>query len=1205
MGGKAMSKIIASSRRNPCPVCDDMSGDCRSLDTGLILCHSFIDRHQDPSHPDWEYRKPDKSGIWGIFAPRRDEQPQYSRDYWLENAKRVKAKREQEKLERGKRALSLDDRDKWLRVLSSEMGLTDGDRQRLRDRGMTDDQIAAGLFFSYRPGQKVSDKIPANLPGIRWGKLAGRHPGIACIAFDIDGKAIGYQVRLNAVTTGGKYRWGYGQASSHLPNGELPLSVAKATNRVLPHIGLSEGILKPFVAAGRLGIDFIGAAGGNHAGSPEQLKTALDALLTDDPEQWIVISPDAGAILNKNVLRQYQATVKLITDWGHGDRLRFGWWGQITKDGQDCDEIGPDTAIEYLTVDQFFTLAWQQQQWDAWRKSKQFTAAIKLDQRFFNHKDFQDGFMYFVKSGLGSGKSFNTRQWIDENREWLEHNRIHQQGYRNNLLLQDCERTPGLIHIHQFKQYDGLSDPDLWAAYCLDSIIKFKPENFDNAVIILDEIVSVIKHLLSANTEIDKYRDKAILLFIEAIKRARLVICLDGNMADWVVEFMQGICDKKIQTIENTHPTPRPDLYWVEGSISTNAMGETFSENDYRGIIDLLYGNPTNRNIPENIKAKAITSDSQTCLATIDSLLTKDGKITLRIDRTTAGDEIVKAFLADPVKWLLENQIDYLLYSPTAESGLDIPIENYFAVHYCLFFGVLDVDSTLQMMARIRDVACPKVVWARSWSTNQDDFKSPTAEVIKRAMGDRVKLDLDRALSGENHGSEIISQILETYQRTLAPFEDTAFKLWAQRNFEKSNYRECLLERLKATGYPEIITLMPETKDKGKRYKPEKLEVQLQESEAIFDAEIKPVNELNPDKLADQRSLRKIKILDQLPGIDHDPIWSSDFIFKILFDDRQLISQVRRAWMLDHPDIVARLDLEKCKRRHDRFFDGRASLLWRDRNEWGKLWALSECIAPILNHPDPDKIWTADDPEIQHAIEQGKRKAIYLHLGRQGKLAPLQYVGRLFGLIGLGWETKVIKRDDGTMSREYRINRKQWETAEWQAMTNSLTYKWAKYIDTDFAPIDWQVSPSYYQKMPQNVLPILRENHPTQTSLQLDFQPVAPDPIFVIETTAPGATKNVPEKTGDKEPSEIEYIGNEMAAGDNVVSFAPTWDGFIQDAIAELIRLGYSPDQSQQILIDRYGKRPRPKLTDEDYADIYNDFMGELYPSIADRQNSC
>ncbi|WLT40656.1 hypothetical protein NON20_26115 (plasmid) [Synechocystis sp. B12] len=58
-------------------------------------------------------------------------------------------------------------------------------------------------------------------------------------------------------------------------------------------------------------------------------------------------------------------------------------------------------------------------------------------------------------------------------------------------------------------------------AYCLDSIVKFKPEDFDDGVVVIDEVVSVIKHLLFASTEIAKYREKAINLFIESIKRAQ------------------------------------------------------------------------------------------------------------------------------------------------------------------------------------------------------------------------------------------------------------------------------------------------------------------------------------------------------------------------------------------------------------------------------------------------------------------------------------------------------------------------------------------------------------------------------------------------------------------------------------------------------------------------------------------------------------
>jgi hypothetical protein len=90
--------VVPSSKKSPCPVCEDMGGDCRSLGTGLILCHSHIDPHQDPSHPNWKYIKPARSGIWGIFTERKEEKTERGHDIWVENARKRKAERERQKL---------------------------------------------------------------------------------------------------------------------------------------------------------------------------------------------------------------------------------------------------------------------------------------------------------------------------------------------------------------------------------------------------------------------------------------------------------------------------------------------------------------------------------------------------------------------------------------------------------------------------------------------------------------------------------------------------------------------------------------------------------------------------------------------------------------------------------------------------------------------------------------------------------------------------------------------------------------------------------------------------------------------------------------------------------------------------------------------------------------------------------------------------
>ena len=107
-----MTKFLPSSRREPCPICEQTNGDCRTLDTGFILCHSYID--YDPAHPDYQWRKSDKSGVWGIFVQRSEQNP-FSRDEWIaQKAERERQRREA--LEQHfKTALPVEDRDKAIR----------------------------------------------------------------------------------------------------------------------------------------------------------------------------------------------------------------------------------------------------------------------------------------------------------------------------------------------------------------------------------------------------------------------------------------------------------------------------------------------------------------------------------------------------------------------------------------------------------------------------------------------------------------------------------------------------------------------------------------------------------------------------------------------------------------------------------------------------------------------------------------------------------------------------------------------------------------------------------------------------------------------------------------------------------------------------------------------------------------------------------
>ena len=326
-----------------CPICGDADSDCRySTDRKFILCHSHIGF--DPNHPDWHYLGDSSDNVWGKFVLRKSEA--FDRTEW--EAKKLE--RERDRLERqkehAKNSLPIPDRDKALRNLSQSLGLSRRHHRALLDRGLTLSQIETGLFFSIYRNDPVKINVPPNLPGVINGKIAASGDGIACLAFDSEGRAIGYQIRLENVSES-KYRWAKGLSSSHLADGELPITVI-ANGKDNGQVWLSEGILKPFVAAHKHGLNAIGAAGGHFSGSANQVRNAIG------PYKELILCPDAGDINNPQVMLRWSKEIKFLESLGKSVLVAF--WGQKTKDDDDIDEIGNLESIEFITPSQFLEM---------------------------------------------------------------------------------------------------------------------------------------------------------------------------------------------------------------------------------------------------------------------------------------------------------------------------------------------------------------------------------------------------------------------------------------------------------------------------------------------------------------------------------------------------------------------------------------------------------------------------------------------------------------------------------------------------------------------------------------------------------------------------------------------------------------------------------------------------------------------------------
>jgi hypothetical protein len=240
---------------------------------------------------------PSGKNAWGSTWVESTEDENYSPE--LAEKRQAQAEKEERRHQAFLRSgLTRSERDKNIRLLSRHCGLTKIHREKLKERGLSDEAIASGHFFSVTPNQFVPKGIDPKTPGVGFGnKLSVGQSSLACPVFDHEQNIIGYQLRLDGAIHG-RYRWAKGKYPSHLKNSELPITVARPVADKPIGVAMAEGILKPFVAAQIHKKIFLGASGANFSSSPQQVKIYLEATTKEVETKIIDFYPDSGAVGN-------------------------------------------------------------------------------------------------------------------------------------------------------------------------------------------------------------------------------------------------------------------------------------------------------------------------------------------------------------------------------------------------------------------------------------------------------------------------------------------------------------------------------------------------------------------------------------------------------------------------------------------------------------------------------------------------------------------------------------------------------------------------------------------------------------------------------------------------------------------------------------------------------------------------------------------
>lgn len=791
-------RLTATSKNNPCPICQDHTGRCRISSDNLVLCHQFFD--SDSGAAGYRFVKPANNPRWGIHAPEKERQfsDTESRAEW-------RARRERERLEREAdlaARLSPLGRHLAYKILSRQLTLSQQDRDKLLQRGISPEQIERLGYRSVKPRQSLSTHVDPKLPGI---SSDGRHLTINndAIIFPIpnrDGWIIGWQYRQSSA--GAKYIWPKSRFSSHLPNGELPIGYYLPDDKNLRDtktIGLCEGFSKPPVAANLAGIVVIGAAGGNFSGSPQQTTEYLHGF------ERAILFADAGSIENRNIIAAYEKTVEFCRRAGL--QVSVAWYGQDKKVSEkqiallrgDIDEISHETyrQIKYITWDEWLKLCLpsaipvKQQPFDfaaanatERRNLTRFSADMSFSSRYFpgSLSIPEKANVIAIKGPKGTGKTVFLSRLATATKTLILTHRV--------CLEEDLANVFRLDSRHNLTREGQL----LGHALCINSLHPFANPRFnyrdwDGADLIMDEFDQMFAHLTTSGT-CNTFKSEIIntwmCLMKQVINTGGRIYISSADLSDIHISFINSILDGfPVQTfsIENAFvPYNGQRLaYCYDDSITILSSAEKALANGKRVLFFTTSRGTAGKFGSQNLE-KYFTDCGYKVLRADSESVSTPGHDAARIfsQQTTTQDSAWFESLRD---------YDILIATPVLETGVSI-VGVFDEIYYLSEAGVQTVESVGQSMARER-ANVPR------------HFYVPRAAKTRFGAGSTKWLQIynDQSAAAQKVLAEQNNYALIGVEFTANPFHQLFCKMAALQNIGFTSYRDSIIENLQQSGY--------------------------------------------------------------------------------------------------------------------------------------------------------------------------------------------------------------------------------------------------------------------------------------------------------------------------------------------------------------------------------------------------------------------
>ena len=799
-------------------------------------------------------------------------------------------------------------------------------------------------------------------------------------------------------------------------------------------ICLSEGAKKAgsLLSAGCVGISLPGIFNGYRQPKDEmgqltglaQLIPQLEAFCQNGREVAFCFDQDEKPKTIRNVQTAIQKTGKLLEDQGckvsiiRWDKSHKGCDDFIVSQGEDeLDRV----YKKRISLEKFNLEIYKAIDFEKWLNFHTFTSKEKINQQYLSIDPPKQGEILIINSPTNTGKSTLLKKWAKND---FADKGIIRIGNRNSLELQFCNESD-FRHLQTDSLLSDtlLSDPKKRVSFCFPSLSHTSSKHWENTILYGDEIDGTIQQALFLNKDPDNL-DR----FKEALELCDRGVFLSGTIYDHHVDYLKALCPSKtFRIIQNTYTPQRPKIKLLAG---------TFSEEN-PDKIDSRDKSPLLDRILSDSEPIMIQSDSKHFLNSLERLI----KIIPNTDTllitadTLITDKKVKDFIENPNQYIKEyadrnTRRLVVLASPTMTSGNDITIK-YFKRDYHYYCGQLLSVLISQKSIRIRDTECERIISLLEYITSEDTEKCRYLDQWQNLM----IMATVNLLDAVEKKAELIKKVTDSFE---SPHYQEASIGKVIRDFERSNYRECVTTLLTMQGY-EIELVVEGESESGNTEKLKEVsnEIKDETSEAIYNASDKYIGKdeasIEPETKDDLMAAEKAKIVAQLPNIHESDSWSSELVRLVKFDKPRLIQQLNRRYLLHNPDTLKTLTAKRYHRHAQRLTtkrfgshgkrlpDGKTADLWRDKHHLLFLTAIEKIGLKdwVEDAIENNTQFTNSDPAVTEILAKCQNKGISMALGRKPGKDPIKYLSWLLGTLGYELSSKRVRVGE---SREYHYS---------------------------------------------------------------------------------------------------------------------------------------------------------------------------------------